>query len=71
MAMPRSDARACHVHQTNRPKKSPVDSFAIDYIITSEAAPQNGPILGGVPTMRISTIVSSVSYGSMTALRLR
>lgn len=65
----RREAR--HVHLTNRLEKSPVDSFAIDYIITSEAAPQNEPILGGVPIMRISTIDSSAFSGGVTTLRMR
>jgi hypothetical protein len=51
-------------------RKQPVDSFAIDYIITFEAAPQNEPFLGGAPIMHIGTVDSSAFSGSATALRL-
>lgn len=50
-------------------EKSPVDSFAIDYIIHSDAAPENEPSEGGVPVMRVSIIVSASFSGSVTALR--
>lgn len=56
---------------SDSPENSPVDSFAIDYIITFEAAPQNEPRLGGVPIMRVSIIDPSAFSGHMTVLRSR
>jgi hypothetical protein len=48
-----------------------VDSFAIDYIIQSEAVPQNEPPQGGVPVMHASIVVSSAFGSHAVALRLR
>jgi hypothetical protein len=54
-----------HARMTSRPKRSPVDSSAIDYIIGSEAVPQNEPPEGGVPVMLASIIVSATFFGSV------
>jgi hypothetical protein len=63
--------KARRAHLTNRRENSPVDSFAIDYIIHSEAVPQNEPLEGGVPIMRISIVDSAPASGSAAALRSR
>jgi hypothetical protein len=70
MPMPRSGARLAK-SAVERLRNSPVDSFAIDYIIRSRAVPQNEPHEGGVPVMRASIVVSSAFHGSAIALRLR